>query len=77
MTSEVVYEQLRDFLDRLPTGFPKTPTRVELKILRKLFSPEAATLTMQLSDQPESVADIASRTGIAGDVLAEKLESMA
>ena len=29
-----VYERLREFMDTLPAGYPTTPTRVEIKILK-------------------------------------------
>jgi len=71
------YIKLREFLDTLASGFPETPTGVELKILKNLFTPEQAELTMRLKEEPESVADIAAR--IVGDEaeLAPKLEEMA
>ena len=37
-----IYERLRERLDMFPQGFPATESRVELKILRELFSPEEA-----------------------------------
>lgn len=43
-----VYEQLADALDRLPNGFPKTASRVEIQILEKICSPEDAALAGQL-----------------------------
>ena len=39
-----IYEQLTDALDKLPNGFPRTPSKVEIKILKKIFSPEEALL---------------------------------
>ena len=32
-----VYEKLADHLDRLPEGYPRTPTGIEIRILRRLF----------------------------------------
>lgn len=37
--TEDVYKRLRVFLDRLPAGFPETPTGVEIKLLMKMFTP--------------------------------------
>jgi len=48
MTNDV-YEQLVDALDRLPNGFPRTASGVEIAILRKIFTPEEASLACQLS----------------------------
>ncbi len=74
-----IYERLRGFLDTLPTGtgFPTTPTGVELKILKKLFTPEEAELTMNLRSEPENVLQIAARMGRKESELAPKLENMA
>jgi len=37
--SEDTYVRLREFLDAMPGGFPATNTGIEIKILKKLFSP--------------------------------------
>jgi len=75
--SEEVYVRLREFLDKLPAGYPATPTGVEIKILKKMFTPEQAELTMKLSEEPEEVGTIAARTGIDETELAQRLEEMA
>ena len=72
-----IYERLRGFLDTLPTGFPTTPTGVELRILKKLFTPEEAELTMNLRIEPEGLSQIASRMGREESELASKIENMA
>ena len=74
---EDIYIRLREFMDQLPAGYPSTPTGVEIKILKKLFSPEQAELVMKLKKEPEDVSDIAGRTGIGEPELAAKLEEMA
>lgn len=75
--SEDVYTRLREFMDRLPVGYPETPTGVEIKILRKLFTPEEAELTMKLKNEPEEVSAIAKRIGVDEKALGGKLEDMA
>ncbi len=75
--SEDVYTRLREFLHRLPGGYPTSDTGVEIKILRKLFTKEEAELTMKLVETPERVADIASRLDMDEAELAAKLEDMA
>lgn len=72
-----VYVKLREFMDTLPAGYPSTPSGIEIRILKKLFSPEEAELTMQLKNEPEEVPAIAARLGLDETRLAEKLESMA
>ena len=62
--SEDVYLRLREFMDKLPAGYPATPTGVEIRILKKLFTPEQAELALKLSSEPEEVQTIAARTGL-------------
>ena len=75
--SEDTYVRLREFLDAMPGGFPATNTGIEIKILKKLFSPDEAELTMKLKEDPEQVSEIANRIGMEEGELAEKLEEMA
>jgi len=72
-----VYTSLREFLDKTPIGFPETPDGVEIKILKKLYTPEEAELTMKLKLEPEEVPAIAKRLGTDEAELAGKLEEMA
>jgi hypothetical protein len=58
-----IYKRLAERLDTIPNGFPATESGVELKLLAKLFTPEEAALTVQLKLTPESVEQIAERTG--------------
>jgi NAD-dependent dihydropyrimidine dehydrogenase PreA subunit len=64
-------------MDKLPAGYPETPTGVEIKILKKLFTPEQAELTMKLKAEPEEVPAIAERIGMDEKELADKLEDLA
>src|SRR3990172_8859205 len=75
--SEEIYLRLREFLDQLPGGYPKTPSGVEMKILKKLFRPEDAELVMKLTRQPEELSAIAARTGIPAGGLATRLDDLA
>jgi ferredoxin len=72
-----VYTRLREFMDKMPAGYPETPTGVEIKILKKLYAPDEAELTMKLTREPEEVSVIAKRIGSDEKELAEKLEEMA
>ena len=58
------YQSLAIELDKIPNGFPKTSSGVELKILAKLFTPEEAALASSLSLVPESVAEVAQKNNI-------------
>jgi NAD-dependent dihydropyrimidine dehydrogenase PreA subunit len=75
--TEDVYGRLREFMDALPGGYPATPTGVEVRILKKLFSPEQAELAMKLRNEAEEVPVIAARVGLGEAELAPSLEEMA
>jgi len=76
MTNDV-YQKLAHHLDNLPGGFPPTDTGVELRILRRLFSPEEAELALHLSLIPEEPRVIARRARISREDAASRLEAMA
>ena len=56
-----VYKRLARKLNRLPHGFPATESGVELKILRKIFSPEDAAFALKLRTWPQTAETIAKR----------------
>lgn len=72
-----IYAELREFLDRLPGGYPATDSGVELRILKKLFTPEEAKMAVHLSLEPQPVPVIAERCGREESEAGEMLESMA
>ena len=47
-----IYRELQKHLDKLPIGFPATESGVELRILKKLFTPKQAELALKLVFQP-------------------------
>ncbi len=75
--ADEVYERLVDALDRLPNGFPRTPSRVEIRILEKIFSPEDAALAGQLGGGMEPVEVIAQRVGLPAEEAASRLVGLA
>jgi len=62
MASDDVYRRLQQHLDRMPVGFPATQSGVEIRILRRLFTPEEARVALALSAIPEPLHVIARRT---------------
>ncbi len=72
-----IYKQLAEALDKLPNGFPQTSSRVEILILKKIFSPEEASLAGQLGGSMEAVDVIARRVGVSEIEASRKLMSMA
>jgi electron transport complex protein RnfB len=71
-----VYDALAAHLDRLPAGFPRTETGVELRILKRLFSQEEAQLAQLVTQKPESPEAIAARSAMDPAELSEKLDKM-
>jgi len=71
-----VYERLAKALDKLPNGFPQTPSRVEIQILKKIFPVDEASLASQLGGSMETVEVIARRVGVSEEEASEKLKSM-
>ncbi len=61
LSSDEVYEHLREHLDSLPVGYPKTDSGVEIRILKQLFTKEEAELATQLTIMPETADQIANR----------------
>jgi len=74
--SDDVYRKLAKVLDTLPNGFPETESGVELKLLKKIFTPDQADLFCDLRLQFESAEQIAERTGRPLEGLEEKLIGM-
>jgi hypothetical protein len=72
-----IYQKLAQHLDDLPAGFPSTESGVELRILRRLFTPEKAELALHLTLFPEEAEVIASRAEIDPEEAAQRLEKMA
>lgn len=59
-----IYERLVAALDALPHGFPRTPSGVEIKLIKKSFTPEEVALAGQLTRTPETATAIANRVGL-------------
>ncbi len=70
------YESLAKALDRLPGGFPPTKSRVDLQVLKKIFSPEEARLACCLTGTSETVDVIAARTGLSAAEIEAQLRAM-
>ncbi len=71
-----VFKKLALHLDRLPGGFPPTESGVELRILKRLFTPEEAEIAVGLTLMSESPEAIAKRLKRPVDKLAPKLYQM-
>jgi Na+-translocating ferredoxin:NAD+ oxidoreductase subunit B len=71
-----VYEKLARFLDELPSGYPRTEGGAEMRILRKLFTPEEAELCLHLTLIPEPARVVAYRAGKPEDEITCRLDEM-
>lgn len=75
--SDEVFEQLADALDKLPNGFTRTPERTEIRILKKLFSPEEAALAGRLGGSYEPIDELAKRNGLPVEQTRKQLIDLA
>jgi len=74
---ENIYRKLAKHLDNLPGGFPSTDTGVELRILKRLFTPEEAEFALYLTLIPEESRVVARRAKISVHQASRQLETMA
>ena len=71
-----VYERLADALDALPSGYTRTPSKLEIKLIKLTFTYEEAWLAGQLTRIPETAAEIAKRVGLDESEVTILLETM-
>ena len=71
-----LYERLAHFVDNLPAGYPPTESGVELRILRKLFSPEDAEIFLHLTLIGEEARVIAHRAKQPLEIVGRRLDEM-
>jgi len=64
-------------LDRLPNGFARTPSNVEIPLLRRIFSPEEASLVGRLRGHMEAVDVIADRVELPPEEARRRLMKLA
>jgi len=73
---DAVYKSLAMHLDNLPGGFPATDSGVEIRILKRLFTPQEAEAAINLSLMLEPAAAIAARLGMPEAEAAQLLADM-
>lgn len=74
--SDEIYRRLAKVLDTLPNGFPSTESGVEIRILKKIFEPDAAELFCDMRMSFETALQVSERTGRPVEGLEYKLISM-
>ncbi|MFZ2634281.1 MAG: 4Fe-4S binding protein [Desulfosalsimonadaceae bacterium] len=72
-----VYEQLRQRLDDMGTGFPATKSKVEIKVLKQMFSESDAEMFLMMTPMLETPDNVAERLKLPKDTTAAHLEDMA
>jgi electron transport complex protein RnfB len=72
-----VYERLRKRLDDLAVGYPETESKVEIRLLKRIFTEEEAEFFVQLNPLLEAPADVARRLNRDPDEVADLMEQMA
>ena len=73
---EPIYNTLAQHLDTLPGGYPATESGIELRILKRLFTPEEAEIAVHLTLMPEPASAIAQRIGADETKLTAILKDM-
>lgn len=76
---EDIYRTLQKHLDKQAVGFPATKSGVEIRILKRLFTPDEAKIAMHLTYRPSSITDIYNMVkaeGISQESLENVLDSM-
>ncbi len=72
-----VFERLRARLDELAVGLPKTENKIEIRLLKRLFTEAEAEFFVQLHPLLESPDDVANRLNRDADEVADLMEQMA
>jgi ferredoxin len=72
-----VYEKLRARLDDMATGYPETESKIEIKLLKKIYTEDEADLFLQLMPFLQKPEDVAKRLNRDIDEIAEMMERMA
>jgi NAD-dependent dihydropyrimidine dehydrogenase PreA subunit len=76
MHIDSVYHKLAKHLDDMPAGFPSTESGVELRILKRFFTPDEAGLALHVTLIPEEARVIARRAKISSKEAESRLYEM-
>jgi len=71
------YQKLAQHLDKLPGGFPPSDSGVELRMLKRLFTPKEAELAVHLTLDRQEARVIAARAGLDLVQAEQRLREMA
>ena len=76
-TMENVWEKLREKLDGMTKGYPKTEQGVELPFLKKIFTEEDAWFFINFKPGAQTVDAVAAQYGMTHDEAQARLDDMA
>ena len=62
--AEDIYDKLADALNALAGGFPRTESGVEIRLIKKVFTPEQVQVGSVMSRRHETPAEIAAKVGL-------------
>ena len=74
-----IYRRLQKHLNKQPIGYPATLSGVELRLLKRFFTPDEARLAINLSYKPnplESIYDRVKESGLSFDDMVCLLDQM-
>ncbi len=72
-----IYEKLREQLDQYSVGYPATPSGIEIRILKKIFTEEEAGMFLHMTMMLETPEAVAMRTGLNREAVSTLLANMA
>jgi H+/Na+-translocating ferredoxin:NAD+ oxidoreductase subunit B len=70
-----IYRKLQKHIDTMPVGFPESQSGSDIKLLKHIFTPEEAEITLELSALPEPLERIHKRLKKKG-ISIEELEAI-
>lgn len=71
-----LYQRLARRLDRIPNGYPRTESGVEIRILEKLFTPRQAEIACVMQLRAQAPERIARRLNSSAEALRPELDQM-
>ena len=74
---ETIYERLRARLDDLATGYPATESKIEIRLLERLFTAQEAELFVHLAPLLQKPADVAAQLNRDPGEISAMMEIMA
>jgi len=75
--TDTIYRKLQEQIDQYSLGFPAAESGIDLKILKKLYTEEEASIFQDISMQLETPASLSERTSRDFQKTADLLEEMA